>query len=132
MAKSATFGVVHLGIAFAVCYSLTGDMLAASLVTLVEPACNTVAHGFFDRWWARSGLRSVWLKSALFGAIHVAIAFAVCYALTGSLVAASLQIVVEPVCNGVALVFFDRWWDSDRGRAFRARLGPRARPALAA
>lgn len=125
MAKSAAFGTVHLGIAFVVCYALTGDFLAASLFTMVEPACNTVAHKFFDDWWTRSGRQSLWAKAALFGTLHVAVAFAVCWALTGNVLAASLQIVIEPACNMVALVLFDRWWDSERGRTLRAGFAMR-------
>lgn len=51
MAKSASFGVMHLGIAFGVTYALTGSMAVAGAVTVVEPLSNTVAHYFFDRWW---------------------------------------------------------------------------------
>lgn len=51
MAKSATFGVMHLGIAFGVSYALTGSVTIAGAITVVEPVCNTVAHYFFDRWW---------------------------------------------------------------------------------
>ena len=53
MAKSASFGVMHLGIAFGVTYALTGNVAVAGAVTMVEPVCNTVAHYFFDRWWKR-------------------------------------------------------------------------------
>ena len=53
MAKSATFGVMHLGIAFGVSYALTGSVAIAGAITLVEPLVNTVAHYFFDRWWER-------------------------------------------------------------------------------
>lgn len=51
MAKSASFGVMHLGIAFGVSYALTGSVAVAGAITVVEPVCNTVAHYFFDRWW---------------------------------------------------------------------------------
>lgn len=51
MAKSAAFGVMHLGIAFGVSYALTGSVAVAGAITLVEPIVNTVAHYFFDRWW---------------------------------------------------------------------------------
>lgn len=53
MAKSAVFGVMHLGIAFGVGYALTGSVAVAGAITLVEPLCNTVAHYVFDRWWER-------------------------------------------------------------------------------
>ncbi len=51
MAKSAVFGVMHLGIAFSLGYALTGSITVAGALTLVEPLANTVAHYFFDRWW---------------------------------------------------------------------------------
>jgi uncharacterized membrane protein len=53
MAKSAAFGVMHLGIAFSVAYAFTGSVTIAGAMTLVEPLVNTVAHYFFDRWWDR-------------------------------------------------------------------------------
>lgn len=53
MARSASFGVMHLGIAFGVTYALTGDVTVAGAVTLVGPVCNTLAHYVFDRWWER-------------------------------------------------------------------------------
>jgi uncharacterized membrane protein len=53
MAKSAAFGVLHLGIAFSVSFALTGSVAVAGAITLVEPVVNTVAHYFFDRWWHR-------------------------------------------------------------------------------
>jgi uncharacterized membrane protein len=51
MAKSAAFGVLHLGIAFSVSYALSGSVAVAGAITLVEPLVNTVAHYWFDRWW---------------------------------------------------------------------------------
>ncbi|MCL4699043.1 MAG: DUF2061 domain-containing protein [Burkholderiaceae bacterium] len=53
MAKSAAFGVIHLGISFSIGWALTGSVAIAGAITLVEPVANTVAHYFFDRWWAR-------------------------------------------------------------------------------
>lgn len=52
MAKTATFGVMHLCIAFGVSYALTGDLAIAGAITFVEPLVNTVAHYFFDKGWA--------------------------------------------------------------------------------
>lgn len=51
MAKTAAFGVLHLGIAFTVAYALTGDLAISSALILVEPLCNMVAHYFFDKYW---------------------------------------------------------------------------------
>ena len=52
MAKSAAFGVLHLGTAFGVAYALTGSVSVAGAITFVEPIVNTVLHFFFDRHWA--------------------------------------------------------------------------------
>ena len=51
MAKTASFGVMHLGIAFSVSYALTGSVAIAGAITFVEPLVNTVAHYFFDKAW---------------------------------------------------------------------------------
>lgn len=56
MAKSAAFGVLHLAIAFSIGYALTGSVTIAGAITLIEPLVNTVAHYFFDKWWAHPAL----------------------------------------------------------------------------
>lgn len=51
MAKTATFGVMHVITAFSVTYALTGSVTIAGVVTFVEPLVNTVMHYFFDKHW---------------------------------------------------------------------------------
>ena len=51
MAKTATFGVMHLATSFTVTYALTGSLSIAGIVTFVEPLVNTVMHYFFDKYW---------------------------------------------------------------------------------
>lgn len=74
MAKTATFGVMHLGIAFSVSYALTGSITIAGAITFVEPLVNTVAHYFFDKYWGHPSLvawwraRAGWRPSAAVGA----------------------------------------------------------------
>lgn len=53
MAKTLTFGIMHLGIAFSVTYALTGNLAISGAITFIEPAVNTVAHYFFDKYWER-------------------------------------------------------------------------------
>ena len=70
MAKSAVFGVMHLGIAFSLGYALTGSVTIAGTLTLVEPLANTVAHYFFDRWWtARAQRRALAAQSPAAGGV---------------------------------------------------------------
>ncbi|MFT3857402.1 MAG: DUF2061 domain-containing protein [Aquabacterium sp.] len=51
MAKTATFGVMHVVTSFSVTYALTGNLTVAGIVTFVEPLVNTVMHYFFDKYW---------------------------------------------------------------------------------
>lgn len=53
MAKTLTFGIMHLGIAFSVTYALTGSLAISGAITFIEPAVNTAAHYFFDKYWER-------------------------------------------------------------------------------
>jgi len=53
MAKTATFGIMHVTIAFAVVWVMTGSWLIGGAVALVEPCVNTVAYFFHERAWAR-------------------------------------------------------------------------------
>ncbi len=54
MTKTCSFAVVHMAVAFAVGFALTGDVWVGSALALVEPACNTVAFYFHEKWWNRS------------------------------------------------------------------------------
>jgi len=56
MAKTASFGVLHLGTSFTVTYALTGNLAVAGAVTFVEPLVNTVMHYFFDKYWGHPTL----------------------------------------------------------------------------
>lgn len=53
MAKTATFAVMHFGVAFGVAYALTGDIVIGGAVALVEPAVNTVGFYFHEQVWRR-------------------------------------------------------------------------------
>ena len=62
MAKTAAFGVLHLGTSFGVGYQLTGSVAMAGAITLVEPLVNTVMHYFFDKGWEHPRWQA-WLSS---------------------------------------------------------------------
>lgn len=51
MAKTATFGILHLATSFTVTYAITGNLTIAGVVTFVEPLANTVMHYFFEKYW---------------------------------------------------------------------------------
>lgn len=109
--KTATFAVLHLAIAVSLGWLLTGSLVLAGLISLIEPALNTGAHAAIDRFWSRRhGEAPSLRKTALFTAVHFANAVAVAWLLTGSLAIAGALALLEPLANAVALYFFDRWW----------------------
>lgn len=53
MLKTLSFAMMHFTVAFSVAYLLTGDLLVGGLVALIEPAINTVAYFFHEKFWQR-------------------------------------------------------------------------------
>ena len=56
--KTASFAVLHFGVGFGVTLALTGSIMIATGVALVEPAINTVVFFFHERIWQRLGTKS--------------------------------------------------------------------------
>jgi uncharacterized membrane protein len=52
MTKTLTYAALHFTIAFSVAWLLTGDVLVGGLVALVEPAINSVAYFFHEKFWS--------------------------------------------------------------------------------
>ena len=53
MIKTLTFTTMHIGIAFAVVYLMTGSAMVGGAVALIEPLCNSVGYFFHERIWDR-------------------------------------------------------------------------------
>ncbi|TSE19689.1 hypothetical protein Talka_01408 [Tepidimonas alkaliphilus] len=51
--KTATYYVMHITVAMAVAYAVTGSWLAALTLSLLEPTVQAVAYFFHERAWAR-------------------------------------------------------------------------------
>jgi uncharacterized membrane protein len=119
--KTATFAVLHLAIAVSLGWLITGSLVLAGLITLIEPALNTGAHAAIDRFWSRRhGDAPSLRKTALFTAVHFGNAVVVAWLLTGSLAVAGALALIEPLANAVALYLFDRWWSRQPAPAVEA------------
>jgi uncharacterized membrane protein len=55
MKKTLSFAAVHFSVAFSVGYAMTGSAAVGGAIALVEPACNTVAYFFHEKFWQRLG-----------------------------------------------------------------------------
>jgi uncharacterized membrane protein len=51
MIKTFTFAAVHMSVAFAVGYAMTGSAAVGGALALVEPLVNTVAYYFHEKAW---------------------------------------------------------------------------------
>lgn len=53
LGKTLSFAVLHFAVGFGVTFALTGSVVIATGVALIEPAVNTVAFYFHERAWGR-------------------------------------------------------------------------------
>lgn len=51
MTKTITFAIMHFSIAFLVTYLITGSFVLGGLVTVIEPAVNTVGYFIHEKVW---------------------------------------------------------------------------------
>ncbi len=51
--KTGSYSLMHFAVAIAVTFAITQDWRAALAVGLIEPAVQTVAYFFHDRFWSR-------------------------------------------------------------------------------
>lgn len=52
-AKTTSQIVVHMGVAFATMYVVTGSAAFGGLAAILEPICNVIVMPLHDRLWAR-------------------------------------------------------------------------------
>jgi uncharacterized membrane protein len=57
MAKTFSFAILHMTVAFSVAYILSGSLLVGGAIALVEPAINTVVYFFHEKVWDRIRLQ---------------------------------------------------------------------------
>ncbi|WP_376697493.1 DUF2061 domain-containing protein [Wenzhouxiangella sp. EGI_FJ10305] len=56
--KTFTFAIMHMTVAFAVVYLMTGSLALGGAVAMIEPAVNTIAYFFHEKVWERLGFRT--------------------------------------------------------------------------
>lgn len=120
VAKRTSQVATHMAIAFALAYALTGSLMFSGLAIVVEPVINVLLLPFHERAWHAIRARAIdtrdrYLRIAAEKlsqtAMHMAVAFAVIYGATGSLVFGGVAAILEPVCNVLLLPIHDRFWD---------------------
>lgn len=57
MHKTLSFAILHMGVAFAVGFAMTGSAWVGGALAVVEPAVNTVAYHIHEKFWQRREAR---------------------------------------------------------------------------
>lgn len=63
LAKTLTYLAVHLAVGFTVAYLLTGSVVVAGGIALIEPAVNAVAFYFHEWAWKKADARAAGLPA---------------------------------------------------------------------
>lgn len=152
--KTATYCLMHLVVAMAVAFALTGSWRVAVAIGLVEPFVQTFAYVLHERLWAgrdrratlaagvgagcacvhvRLGPFRAWrwdratVKTATYGFMHLCVAVAVAYGLTGSWSQALAIGLVEPVVQTFAFAVHERLWARRKSQSWFDADGAGAR-----
>ena len=56
--KTASYYLMHITVAAAVAYLVTGDLLVSLTLSLLEPTVQAVAFFFHEKAWDRAGRRA--------------------------------------------------------------------------
>lgn len=116
--KTASYYVVHIVVAACVAYAVTGDLLTALTLSLLEPTVQMVAYFLHEKAWARAPMARfrTLLKTASYYAVHLVVAVAVGYAVTGSWVAALTLSLLEPTVQMAFFYLHEKLWDKRQQR----------------
>lgn len=145
--KTATYCAMHLVVATTVAFALTGSWRAALAIGLIEPFVQTFFFALHERLWAGRDRRaaaaadalsacacvhvrlSAWrelklnraaAKTTTYGLMHLVVAVAVAYALTGSWAQALAIGLIEPVVQTFAFALHERAWARREARVSAA------------
>lgn len=111
--KTASYYLVHVVVAAAVAYAVTGSLYIALTLSLLEPTVQAVAYFFHDKAWARSSdLRAqTLLKTGSYYLLHIVVASLVAYAVTGDWVKALTLSLLEPTVQMAFYYLHEKLWD---------------------
>lgn len=122
--KTASYYVIHVVVAAAVAYAVTGSWVAALTMSLVEPSVQAVAYFLHDKAWARATLvrgRNV-VKTMTYYGVHLAVAAGVAFAVTGNLWMALTLSLLEPTVQMFFFYWHEKAWDRKAQRQLRTTI----------
>ena len=111
--KTASYYLVHIVVAAAVAYAVTGSLHAALALSLLEPTVQAVAFFFHDKAWERArALRARTLvKTGSYYLLHISVASVVAYTVTGDWIQALTLSLLEPTVQMVFFYLHEKLWE---------------------
>ena len=111
--KTACYYVIHVLVAAGVAYAVTGDLMAALTLSLLEPSVQAVAYFLHEKVWVHApGLRyRTLVKTGTYYVMHILVASCVAYAVTGNLVSAFTLSLLEPTVQMFFFFVHEKLWE---------------------
>ena len=111
--KTASYYAVHIVVAAAVAYAVTGNAVAAITLSLLEPTAQALAYFLHDKAWLKVRVQRLRLlvKTVSYYLVHLVVAAGVAYAVTGDLITALTLSLLEPTVQMVFFYFHEKFWD---------------------
>lgn len=124
--KTASYYVVHIGVAAVVAYAVTGNWWVALTLSLLEPSVQAVVYFVHDKAWARVPLQRfrTLVKTASYYVVHLVVAAGVAYAVTGDAVAALTLSLLEPTVQMLFFFLHEKIWEKKTQGLGRAAHHP--------
>ena len=111
--KTASYYLVHIAVAALVAYAVTGNLLAALTLSLLEPTVQAFAFFFHEKAWERMAPRPgrIWAKTGSYYLLHMSVATAVAYTVTGSWIQAFTLSLLEPAVQMLFFYAHEKLWE---------------------
>ena len=111
--KTASYYLVHIVVASAVAYAVTGSLHAALAMSLLEPTAQAVAFFFHDKLWerARAFRARMLAKTGSYYLLHIAVASVVTYMVTGNWMQALTLSLLEHTVQMVFFYLHEKLWE---------------------
>ena len=111
--KTASYYLVHIVVAAAVAYAVTGSLHTALALSLLEPTVQAVAFFFHDKAWERTtAFRARTLvKTGSYYLLHIGVASMVAYTVTGSWIQALTLSLLEPTVQMIFFYLHEKLWE---------------------
>lgn len=117
-AKTLSQVATHFVIAFSVMFVCTGSVLLGGFAALLEPLVNVALLPVHQHYWQRAQRRTArnlqWIQRASQFVLHLAVAFGLMFALSGSILWSGLAALLEPLLNVLLLPWHDQCWEKLR------------------